>query len=84
MTPKISESEAARRNQQRIHQQRILSYQDLKDKGIKFSRQWILHLIKEGKFPRSVKLGQASVGFVEAEVDDWIEILIRQRDGEAV
>jgi prophage regulatory protein len=68
----------------RRHRQRIQSYQDLRDeKGIRFSRQWIVKLIKDGKFPRSVKLGEASVGFVEAEVDDWIENLIQQRDGAA-
>ena len=59
---------------------RILSYEDLKNKGIKFSRQWILHLTKEGKFPKSVKLGESSVGFLEHEVDAWIDGLIEQRD----
>jgi predicted DNA-binding transcriptional regulator AlpA len=63
---------------------RILSYADLKTKGIKFSRVWILHLIKERKFPKPVRLGQASVGFVESEIDEWINALIEQRDGETV
>ncbi len=60
---------------------RVLSYDDLRsEKGIRFSRQWILQLIKQGKFPKSVKLGEASIGFVESEVDAWIESLIEQRD----
>ncbi|SHG53367.1 helix-turn-helix transcriptional regulator [Bradyrhizobium erythrophlei] len=81
----ISERESARRNRQsrQDKQLRILSYQDLKDKGIRYSRQWIIELIKAGKFPRSVKLGEASVGFIESEIDAWIESLIEQRDGEA-
>jgi predicted DNA-binding transcriptional regulator AlpA len=64
---------------------RILSYQDLKDRGIKFSRQWIVHLMKEGKFPKTVMLGQGhSVGFIESEIDAWIEKLIAERDDQAV
>jgi prophage regulatory protein len=64
---------------------KILSYEDLKARGIKFSRQWIVHLMKEGKFPRTVMLGQGhSVGFIESEVDEWIEKLIAERDGQAV
>jgi prophage regulatory protein len=75
-TAQISDSERARRSRQRI-----LSYQQLRDeKGIRFSRQWILKLIQAGKFPRSVKLGAASVGFIEAEIDSWIDGLIEQRD----
>ncbi len=80
MTKEISERELERRNQQRRKQPRILSYEDLKDKGIKFSRQWIVQLIKAGKFPRSVKLGESHVGFIEEEIDAWIEGLIQQRD----
>jgi prophage regulatory protein len=62
----------------------ILSYDDLKKKGIRFSRVWILHLIREGKFPKTVKLGESHVGFVEEEIDAWIDGLIQARDGEAV
>ena len=58
----------------------ILSYDDLKKKGIRFSRQWILSLSQRGKFPKPIKLGEASTGFIEHEVDEWIENLIQQRD----
>jgi predicted DNA-binding transcriptional regulator AlpA len=62
---------------------RILSYEDLKARGIKFSRQWIRELIKDGKFPNSVMLGSGhSVGFIEEEIDAWIEGLIAKRDEE--
>jgi prophage regulatory protein len=63
---------------------RILSYEDLKSKGIRFSRQWILSLSQRGKFPKAIRLGEASTGFVEDEVDAWIEALIQERDGETV
>jgi prophage regulatory protein len=59
---------------------RLLSYEDLKAKGIRFSRQWLVVLQRQGKFPRTVNLGAAHVGFVESEIDDWLEGLIRERD----
>jgi prophage regulatory protein len=63
---------------------RILSYDDLRKlKGISYTRQWILKLGKEGKFPRPVQLGAARVGFIEAEIDRWIAGLIEQRDHDA-
>jgi prophage regulatory protein len=62
----------------------ILSYDELKKKGIRFSRVWILHLIREGKFPKTVKLGESHVGFIEEEIDDWIDGLIQRRDETAV
>ena len=75
-----SDRESARRNRQRV-----LSYSDLQtEKGVRFSRQWIRKLVKQGKFPKPVKIGEASIGFIETEVDAWIEGLIAQRDGEAV
>ena len=36
------------------------------------SRSTIYLLISRGMFPTSVSLGQRAMGFVEAEVDDWI------------
>jgi prophage regulatory protein len=62
---------------------RILDYEDLKSKGIRFSRQWIDKLIAKGLFPRKVYIGEATVGFVEHEVDAYLESKIAERDGEA-
>lgn len=63
---------------------RILDYDDLKiQKGIRFSRQWIDQLIAKGKFPKKVYLGDATVGFVEHEIDEYLESKIAERDGEA-
>lgn len=38
---------------------------------------------KAGKFPRRVKLGPNSVGWIDAEIDAYIEELIAVRDAEA-
>jgi prophage regulatory protein len=59
---------------------RVLSYSDLNAKGIRFSRQWIHQLVLAGKFPKPIKLGEATTGFVESEVDQWIAERIRERD----
>ena len=73
---KISDREKSRREHQRI-----LSYSNLQElKGIRFSRQWIRKLIAAGKFPRSIKVGEATTGFLETEIDEWISDCVRQRD----
>jgi prophage regulatory protein len=63
---------------------RVLAYGDLKAKGIRFSRQWIVKLVALGKFPAPIKLGEQSVAFVEAEIDEWLEARIRERDKKLV
>ena len=34
-----------------------------------------------GKFPRSVRIGERSVGWLEREIDSWIEAKRALRDG---
>jgi prophage regulatory protein len=34
-----------------------------------------------GKFPRPIPLGERAVGWLEAEIDTWIEGCLRKRDG---
>ena len=36
------------------------------------SRSLIYQLVSEGNFPAQIHLGARSVGWIEAEVDDWI------------
>jgi prophage regulatory protein len=60
---------------------KILSYPDLRtEKGIRFSRQWIAKLVKARQFPAPVKIGLATNGFVESEIDAWIADRIHARD----
>lgn len=37
-----------------------------------YGKAWIYKLIKQGKFPQSIKIGIRSVAFVESEVNEWI------------
>jgi prophage regulatory protein len=63
---------------------KILSYADLgPKKGIRWCRQYIHKLVREGRFPAPVKLGDATRGFVEAEIDEYIASKIRERDNAA-
>jgi predicted DNA-binding transcriptional regulator AlpA len=36
---------------------------------------------KAGRFPRPVNIGEATLGFVESEIDEWAEQRIAERDG---
>jgi predicted DNA-binding transcriptional regulator AlpA len=54
---------------------RILGWQDLRDRGIRWSRQWTLAQEKRGAFPRRIRLGVNSVGWRE----DEIEAFLRER-----
>jgi len=43
------------------------------------ARSTVYKYMAEKRFPVSVQLGEGSVGWVESEVDDWIEMLISKR-----
>jgi predicted DNA-binding transcriptional regulator AlpA len=54
---------------------RLLSYPDLKLKGIGFSRSELRRREHAGTFPQRLKLGEGrnpTVAWVEHEIDDWI------------
>ena len=47
------------------------------------SRSTIYNLIQKGEFPSQINLGPRAVGWVENEIDDWIEERVnasRKRD----
>jgi prophage regulatory protein len=59
---------------------RLLSFEDLPAKSITYSRAHIFRLIKQRKFPRPVKgVGKAN-GFVEDEIDAFVESRVAERD----
>jgi predicted DNA-binding transcriptional regulator AlpA len=56
---------------------------DLRERGIKFSRQHRDRLIKAGKFPRPVKLGRAPYGanaWIDTEIDAYQQSCVADRD----
>ena len=44
------------------------------------SRSNIYELVKKGKFPKQINLGARAVGWVESEVQEWIQQRISERD----
>ena len=61
---------------------KILSPHELKAvKGIRFSRQHLHRLIRAKKFPAPLKLGPATNGWLESEVDAWITARAGEREG---
>jgi prophage regulatory protein len=52
-------------------------------KRVLYTTVHLARLVRENKFPKPVKLGQAPrsrIGFIESEVDDWIAERAAERD----
>lgn len=45
------------------------------------SRSSIYQFVKEGKFPKSCKIGERSVAWVSSEIDQWLAERAEQRGG---
>lgn len=58
---------------------RILSKRQLKELVL-YSPQHIARLEKAGAFPKRVNLGPNRVGWVEAEVQDWLNERLQRRE----
>ncbi len=59
---------------------KILNKRELRTKTT-ISIQHITRLEKEGRFPKRVQLTQNRVGWVESEVDEWLQERIARRIG---
>jgi prophage regulatory protein len=53
-------------------QQRILRLPEVKAKT-GFGRSTIYSLMASGEFPRSIRIGARAVGWLESDIDQWIE-----------
>jgi len=52
---------------------KFLSYPELKERGIPFSRPWLWRLEKEGRFPRRKYLGEKTICWDADEIDRWMK-----------
>lgn len=59
---------------------RLLSYEDLKAKGVPYTKGHLWRMIRAEKFPKPVKLGEARNAWVETEIDEWIKDRVVARD----
>jgi prophage regulatory protein len=58
----------------------LISHADLTPKGITYSKPHLWRLEKENKFPKRVPVGPGRYGYVESEIDSYIDDLIAKRD----
>jgi prophage regulatory protein len=58
---------------------RLLRFSQLKSKGVSWSRMHVDRLEKQGKFPRRVHLGPATVAWVEEEIDQMLADKVAER-----
>jgi len=63
--------------------QRILRWPELREKKINIARSTAWRWGKLGLFPAPVKLGSLAVGWVEAEIDEWIASRLKKGEQRA-
>jgi len=62
----------------------LIPHEDLRLKGITYSKVHLWRLENARKFPKRVPIGQHRYGYVEREIDDWIAKRIAARDATVV
>jgi prophage regulatory protein len=60
----------------------LLDLEDLRKRGIKFTRQHLHRLVRNEKFPAPVKVGENTNAWVETEIDAYIKARIAKRDSQ--
>jgi prophage regulatory protein len=60
---------------------KLLSYNDLANRGIPWSRVQVWRLEKRGRFPKRVSLSTNRCGWFEHEIDAWLQAKRAERDG---
>jgi prophage regulatory protein len=58
----------------------VLSFPELRERGIRFTRQHLHRLIRAGKFPAPIKIGEDTNAWVEPEIDQYMKERIAARD----
>ena len=59
--------------------QKLISKKAVRERVL-YSFAHIARLEAAGKFPKRVQLGPCRVGWVESEIEDWINARITERD----
>jgi prophage regulatory protein len=57
----------------------LLTFPELRPRGVLFGRRQIDRLEANGKFPKRVYIGPRRVGWLTAEIDAWVSIAIAAR-----
>ena len=59
---------------------RLLTFADLKARGIPWTRMHIGRLEADGKFPQHIDLAENSIAWFEDEIDDFLEAKAAARE----
>jgi prophage regulatory protein len=51
----------------------LITFDQLRDRGVPYSRDHLRRLTKAGKFPAPFQLSVGRIAWREADVDQWIE-----------
>jgi prophage regulatory protein len=62
---------------------RLLDYNDLQKRGVKYSRSQIRRLELAGKFPKPVRLSQVRKAWIEEDIETYLNQRIAARDADA-
>jgi prophage regulatory protein len=60
--------------------QNLIPYTALKGKGVPYSKPHLWRLERAGKFPKRVPIGASRYGYVESEIDAYLDALVAARD----
>jgi prophage regulatory protein len=52
---------------------KVLSFRDLREKGIPFSRQYVHKLVRRGEFPAPFKIGVKTNAWNDSEIDGYLK-----------
>jgi prophage regulatory protein len=59
---------------------RLIPRKALAEKGVDLSLSQLKRKVKDGSFPKPIRIGARRVAWVEAEIDAWIDQRIAERD----
>jgi prophage regulatory protein len=84
-TSEILRCDRARKARRREERQgrRILRLPEVQNRTGK-SRSSVYEDVEAGTFPKPIPLGKRAVGWIEDEIDSWIDTRVAERDAEVV
>jgi prophage regulatory protein len=59
---------------------RVLDRDGLREKGIPFTAMHLRRLVKAKRLPQPIHVGLNRLGWVEAEIDEWLNARVAERD----
>jgi prophage regulatory protein len=63
-----------------VSKHRLVSFSELKERfGIPFTRRHLHNLEQAKKFPARVPIGENRVGWVQSEIEKWVEDRMQAR-----